>query len=253
MDTLRILELIARIISPVTALLSVWLAYRTLDISFRARRELSLAEQIGNIHSMFVEAYLERRFRQPIRFGDIEVLTLKEARNILPHKIRPPNDQTFKEAREGFLTRTLDPSSWENKFAYEVSLGLQQVGIAVLSGAIPLSFVLASNADQIVEDWLYCYRLVKEVIRGRPGAPMPQSTKLRGVVHFHRMHAEWLAYASAIWLSNHWSGGHLQSLLDELGDIETLQKRERQLRTFASSLIPEATNMTIVRILGVLE
>lgn len=238
---------IAPVVSSLAALATVIVAYLALRATIRFRSELSLSEQIGNVPDLYVKEYLYRQFSTPLRVGTQELHTLKDARALAKEEITPRDNETPEQAKERFLNATLD-SNWENKFVYELSLALEQVGAMILVGAIPLELVLAINGDQIVDDWMYCSRFIEKRLRNPQVAPTSRVHDAKNI-YYHRRHGEWLAYAAAIWLFQKWEGGHLIDLEATFGNVETMRKRELELRQVDSELIPETTQKSLRRIL----
>ena len=238
---------IAVVVTSLAALATAIVAYLALRATIRFRSELSLSEQIGNVPDLYVMEYLDRRFSVPLCVGTQELHTLKEARALTKEEIKPKDNETPEQARERFLNATLG-SGWENKFAYELSLGVERAGAMVLAGAIPLQLVLALNGGQIVDDWMYCSRFIEKRLRNSQDAPTSRGHDAKNI-YYHRRHGEWLAYAAAIWLFQKWEGGHLSDLKATFGNVETMHKHEQELRRIDSELIPKATQNSLRRIL----
>jgi hypothetical protein len=231
-------------------ILSALVALLAILFAFRFRREPSRAEQMKNISELFIKEYLDRAFPHPITIGQASVTTLKDARCLARAAVAPKNGETAGESRKNFLSHTLDQSSWENKFAYELSLALEGVGAAVFAGALPLDFVLAVNADQIVEDWSYAEAFVNsENLRRRPDAPIPRRSSLQAVVFYHRRHAEWLVYVAGLWLSRNWISGQEKRMAIDLS-VPTIRCRERAIRQMDKSLLASSTKSTLRRLIG---
>lgn len=243
------LNVLVSVFQALIALISLLLASAALQLSIRARRVLSTADQLSNIVPLFNDTYQFRQFPQQLVIERNKVINLKEARVYVKKALAPKNNESVEQAREKLLSRTLILPSWENTFAYEVSLGLEIVGASVLAGAIPLSFVLGSNALQIVDDWLLCERLVNEKIRQQPEAVHLIDVSLQGEIRMQRIHGEWLAYASALWLSRSWSGGILDQFIDKAGGKKMLEKSEKRLRQHSLGLMTDDTERAITRML----
>ena len=231
-------------------ILSALVALLAILFAFRFRREPSRAEQMKNISELFIKKHLDRVFQNPISIGQKSVTTLKEARRSASAAVAPKNGEAAGKSREDFLSRTLDQSTWENKFAYELSIALEELGAAIFAGALPLDFVLALNADQIVEDWSYVETFVNsEKLRRRSDAPIPKRSSLQGDVFYHRRHAEWLVYVADLWLSRNWISGQEKRMAIELS-ISTIRRRERALRQMDKSLLASSTKSTLRRMIG---
>jgi hypothetical protein len=241
-------------ITAIIAFFSFMVASLTLCYLLKFRSELALPEQIANIPDFLSKEYLERRFPPRVTKQFEWLHTLKDARFAASKRLQ--QEENYKDAINRFqaLTLNLNGNFWENNFAYELSLALDQVGVMVLAGAIPLNIVLAMNAPQIVEDWGYCSKLVKDEIRDkRPLKPKESDDKTW--IRFHRRHGEWLVYAAAIYLDRYWTGRLLDDLISVVcdGDMKTIRKREEELWEKFTKLeysIPKNTKNEIEKLLG---
>jgi hypothetical protein len=87
--------------------------------------------------------------------------------------------------------------------AAEIAARLQDLGILVYSGSLPVQYVLLDIADSIIEDWRLCrswvhsYRYESE----QEDHTAAQFTNEQDV-HYHRRHAEWIALIASIWWLN---------------------------------------------------
>lgn len=240
------------IVTAVTLLVSfssVIVALLALARASRFRSELALSEQLNYVPEILNKEYLDRQLTTPIAYSEIELHNLKQARRCVQKQIESTEDKSPEESYNDFLDSTLIDKTWENEYAYEVSIGLESVGIAGLGGALPLNLVFELCALLVVEDWGYCYRFVEEKLRRGPDALRPKSDADEGVIGLHRRHGEWLAYASAIYLEKHWEGEHLDQLVSRLGGVGLIQKKERIIREFHSDMTPSAVKKNIKKLL----
>ena len=143
---------IVQIIGLITSLITVIVSLYTLSTAFRFRSELALSEQITNVPLLLSQDYVDRKFIPPIYTDDKEINSIRDARLLAQKAIRPSDSKTEKDARLQFLENTMEDGTWENKFAYEVSLGLERVGLMVLSGGLPANYVFEDAALVIIED-----------------------------------------------------------------------------------------------------
>lgn len=197
------------------------------------RRELSFSEHIANAPEFLYKEYINRELAKPITIDGQEYNTLREARNAITKRIG-------KKERQG-LTSIKD-EAW-NEFTYQLSIALQNVGLMILAGAVPIKLVLPNVAGLIVEDWNLCSKIVEA---RRTVAPMLKtSKKLSAPIYFQRRHAEWLATAAAIYLYNYWEGEGLNEWLHQFQAFEKLEKREQELRGAEPYLVLDKTSKEI--------
>ena len=239
----QLLTAIGALVSATIAAIAIWHAKR-------ARSEVSWPDQIANLPDFFRNEYTERAFVPPVEVSSTHKLhTLKDARLLLHQGLLSQETNRIDQVLGEFHRNTLEIGTWQNRFAYELSLGLQSVGAMVLAGAIPLGWVLAVNGTQIIEDWIYCSRLVQERIRA---SNRINAKNLTGPNHvgYHRRHGEWLAYAAAIYVSQNWEGDYIDHLLRQMGDLKFIREREREIRQLESGIIPRSTNVRVEKVLG---
>ena len=232
-ETVAIGSLIVTIISLTVSIFAVVLV-------IRFRRELSLSEQVANVPELLYREYIYRKLPSPIIIDGKELSTLKEARNAVRQQIK-----RGKTPEEIFYGKN---SGLQNEFSYQVSVGLQHIGLLILMGAIPIKLVLLDIGLLIVEDWKYCSKLVKEELR--ENAPrLKTNKKLSEPIYFQRRHAEWLVHAAALYLHNYWEGEKVNELFSLLGDARTMQKREKELRKSEPGLVSDKTSKEIEKFL----
>ncbi len=191
---------------------------------FRYRREFSLPEQVSNVPELLNREYGYREFTESIEFKGPMPKTMMDARKIIRRKEEANSIEQTSFCKEGTL---------ENEFAYQISIALQNVGMMVLSGAIPIKLVLPNIGKMIVEDWIRCYQLVERIRKKEIEMKNIGSSDLS--ISFGRRHAEWLAFSAAIYLGNYWKGKDLDDMLKKFMnlykiDLEGVKKREKQLR-----------------------
>ncbi|HEX3048465.1 MAG TPA: hypothetical protein VHY08_27195 [Bacillota bacterium] len=228
-------------------LIAVFIAYLSLMAALRFRKEISFPEQVANIPELFKDIYLERQFNPPITINNIEYHTLRDVRAIVEKEIKIPG-KDHKQGKQNFINKTLELGTWQNKFAYELSLGLQIVGSMVLMGALPINYILSGNGLQFIEDWGYCRKLITDKIRSEKGIEVLIKNQ---EIPVHRRHGEWLVCASAIYFTNRYKGKRLEELMSYIGDIVMIKKREREIRRFDADIIPAATKKAIIKLLQV--
>ena len=90
----------------------------------------------------------------------------------------------------------------QNRIAYATAEITQDLGLACFSGTIPINYILASNADAVLDDWLICASWVKnyrekQQVRGR----MYGKQK----IPFHRRHGEWIASVCYLYMKGTWT------------------------------------------------
>jgi hypothetical protein len=202
------------LLGSIISLLSVIIAFYSIILAFRFRSELGFSEQISNLPNFIGKNYWNREIVPPIMVKDVELQNLKDARALVAKEIKSTENGYAEDALNSFLAATVQLGTWQNKVAYQISLGLEQVGLNVLSGAHDLE-------AKVRED--------------------------RELIRFHRLHGEWLAYATGIYMHNLWTGDSLKKLIDSLGGIEEIKHREKTIRQFIirTKLIPKSTQRQI--------
>jgi len=179
--------------------------------------------------------YVEREFNPPIRIKNESVTSIKQARRYADEDCEPKRNESKKEAKDRFLKATLDVAkgSWQNRFAYEVSIGLERIGALVLVGALPTDLLLADCAQIIVKDWFYCSELIKQIRSNSSFNKIVPKCNF----DFERRHATWIVCVAALWLSNNWKSKYIDSIIELFGGLEPLKKYEREFRKFESSIL----------------
>ena len=242
-------ELVYGLVGAIAGALSALIALFAVFQALRFRSESSVPEKIANLPEYLSKQYVDRVFEIRHKNGRRRTITLRDARLLAKRDISPRRGESIAAARHRFVAATLEVGSWQNRFAYEVSIGLEWVGAMVLSGAIPLVLVLSLDSLLIIEDWVYCKQLVANVIRGQQ-PPLPKDRGYRPFVGFHRRHAEWLACAAAIYISDNWTSTQLDGLLPLLGDSALIRSTEQAIRKFERPLISPSTRRELDHLLG---
>lgn len=227
-SVLDVLDALSSIASTVVAAAAL---YATARLNTALRRQ----EQVNNIPRLFLDEYADGRLSRPVQVPDLgagaTVSTLREAREHIRCFASDP------AAWEQFLAMTKIVGNWENRIAYEFSLALQKLGASVFVGAIPLDFVLATGATQIITDWGYCHQLVERI---RTDSPISPGTRLGPAqqVGYHRRHAEWLAYVAAVWLHQTWRSVELTVFLNAAAPADPGKGRDsRQIALVRKKLL----------------
>ena len=197
------------------------------------RKELSLSEQIANAPEFLYKEYINRELEKPIIMNGEHYKKLREARNAFTDRLKK---------QDGLKRGMTEGEAWTD-FTYQLSIALQNLGLMILAGAIPIKLVLPNVAGLIVEDWNRC----SEVVEARRNKPicLRSRKKLSAPIYFQRRHAEWLASAAKIYLHNYFEGAGLDSLLVSSEDFEKLEKRERELREAEPNLVFGKTSKEI--------
>ena len=245
------IDMIISLISSLISFFSVIIALYSIRLAFRFRTELGLSEQISNIPEFIREEYWFKQISPPISIGDEEISTLKDGRFYIYEKMKFADVNNFEEELNRFLDKTVNRKTWQNKIAYQISLGVDQVGLYVLSGGLPAQFVFAVSANQLMEDWLYCSRLVTDIFRDpHEIKPKPGITSDR--IRFHRYHGEWIAYASTIYMNKYWDGEKIDIVIKLLGGIDDIKNMEKTIRKFAihTGFVHQSTQKYLEREFG---
>ncbi len=222
---------------------SLTMAILALLSTYQFRRELAYPEQASHIADLFIGLYLDRQFPTPVVADGKTYTTLKQARESIRNRLRgkPLNEQ--KKLLDEFREATLNPDSWENSFAYELSLAQERVGAMVFTGVLPLETVLAINGYGIVEDWAYSSRLTETHIR-QPDDPV----SVKGSVPFQRRHAEWLACVASLYVSTHWRSQKQNLFIDYVGTRASILEKESDLRQLEGFLLSSRTARSVDRL-----
>lgn len=163
--------------------------------------------------------YLDRQFRStaapkiPTGEGETkEVVSVREAK-YYALKIDP----------EDWATESLKVGTWQNKVAFEIGISLQRLGSLAFFGAIPIGWLLHLNSDQIIDDWLLCRAWIKDY------QDKQQTSLVKWTIEtpFHRRHAEWIALAASIWMSQYCSGYKPAERI--IADYDTIDKARARL------------------------
>jgi hypothetical protein len=186
-------------------------------LAYHFRKELSFPEQVANVPELLNREYVYREIRI-----DDKNFSLEDIRRRMRTK---PAEAIEKEILD---TESLPES---NRFAYEASVGLQRIGIMILLGAIPIKLVVPTIGKLIVEDWRYCSKLIEKLRQD------DLTLKANKNIQYSRRHAEWLAYASALYIYNNWQGNLTTKIKQLFGDRLSMEKRERELRNAEGKLI----------------
>ena len=145
------------------------------------------------IFTIVLSEYLDRGFSSTSPPEDAPkvdgepIQQMRELKRLAKYQ-KMQNEQAWKEASVS------DKHPWQNKLAFELSIALERIGIAVFTGVVPANVFLALAADQVLDDWSLCEAWV-ENHQMKEDARDPEFG-----VHFHRRHAEWLFLFSALWM-----------------------------------------------------
>lgn len=220
------------LLSFLTDLATVIISLVVLCFAVTLRDRLSLGEQIANIPELLNDLYIFGKIPPPHfeveskKYVKIKKLKyFRDARNIINSKIK---DEEL--SLECFYENTLKiGKTWENNYTYHVSISLNQLGLMILSGAVPINLALSNISDIILLDWMYCKKLIKKI---RLDDPIKCKTEHRSDIYIIRKNAEWIAYAAAIYKLNKWTGFKCQKTIRSLGEksYEDIKKREIILR-----------------------
>lgn len=192
---------------------------------YNFRQELAYSEQVNHIRDLYIGEYIDRRFLNPVVIEGETYATLKEVRRIVQKRLDGKSLDEQRRILNEFREATLRQNTWENAFAYQLTLAQERVGELVLSGVLPLETILSMNGYQILEDWAYSSRLIEAEIQ-KPEDPV----SVRGSVPFKRRHAEWLACIAALYTTKHWRSQRLSLFIDYIGARATILEKELNIR-----------------------
>lgn len=219
---------------------SLTAAIFALISTYEFRRELAYPEQASHIADLFVGIYLDRQFPTPVVADGKTCTTLKQARELIRGRLRGKPLDEQKRLLEEFREATLKSDSWENAFAYELTLAQERVGAMVFTGVLPLETILAVNGYGILEDWAYSSRLTESRIR-QPEDPV----SVKGSVPFQRRHAEWLACVASLYVSKHWRSQKQDLFIGYVGTRASILEKETNLRQLEGFLLSSRTARSV--------
>jgi hypothetical protein len=225
---------------------------RMADEMHESKIALGLAEKTRSLPAFLGRDYLDRSLSSPLHIPYGDAYNLKDVRVFVRTELETRGNESREKLRKRFINSTLEKGSWQNRYTHELSLELQRLGAMVLAGAIPVNLVLAFHGYSIIEDWGYCSPLLECKIRGTKTPMREIDIDQKMEIPFHRRHAEWLACAAAIYMSQYFKGGNLDELLLSFGnDMEGIREREKAIRESETELkvIPDGTQREIRELL----
>jgi len=243
------IELILAIATAFAGLVTSAIAFLAIIQAFHFRTEASTPEKLANIPDYLNKQYVDRDYETSFKGEKKHSVTLREARLFVVKDLIPKSNETTLDARKRFVAKTFKIGTWQNQFAYEVSLGLEWVGAMILAGAIPLSLVLSQDSLLIIKDWTYCKDFVEKLVRAAVPT-VPKKNKFPTFIRYQRRHAEWLVYAAGIYLSNNWKNPQFDDLFSIIGPLELIKIKEQFLRKLELQSIPSSMRKEINKILG---
>lgn len=211
--------------------------------AYKTDKEFSNKEAIQNINELFLDRYSRRFLTSEYKYSDNDYKTLRELRTL----IQSMYGISDASALNHYYEQSLIIGTVENKFAYEASLALQEIGLMVLTGAIPLEIAISSNGHQFMEDWLYCYKLVYDRIRSTQKFV---KRKIASKVGYPRIHAEWLSNFSYIFFSKEWESDFFTIYKNHFESQNMLPKSiEQEIRRIEGQIIPKYINRKIEKLI----
>ena len=144
-----------------------------------------------------------------------------------------------------------DKKGWENRCAFLTAEGLQQVGLAAMTGAIPLDATLANVADVIFDDWLIAAPWIRSYQKREAAWKMDLGGS-DGVVPYHRRHAEWIFLVALAWFrKQRWLYPDAYKDNPHIVDAAKCARRLEQLSKADDELIPESVKLDVKRLTGI--
>ena len=213
-------------------LISLIITLYILSFTFTFRRNLSLSERYSNISVLFHKEYLDREMDKELTYDAAHKPTKKieVVRDYVRSRHSDPN--FLSEFRENSINFAM----WQYDFVEEICHGLQDAGVAAISGAIPLRLVLSDAAHVIVEDWKYA----KDYLENwrEKSAERVHATGSPSVL-WSRRHGEWLVCVAAIYLWVYWDCAGTRKLMsDPRLQLKYCLHREEELRQNEWDLSP---------------
>lgn len=236
----QVLQALAAVIMTAIAFVSLvavlWYQTRRVSAVTQALEAQQATHAGTGIFDIVLSQYLDRHFTsaEPPEVDGRRVERIRELKS-RAQKQR----QTDKEA---WAKASIDSQArgWENRLAYELSIAMERVGIAVFTGVVPAGFFLALAADQVLDDWMLCEDWVTNY-RKSESARDPKVG-----VYFHRRHGEWLFLLSALWMER--SFPKYPPLAQACRNRSPLKEDFVKLTRLESSLMPEWVQLQIARI-----
>ena len=202
--------------------------------TLRLRRELSLDQKLGNVTALFHSEYLDRKLDHPVDLPD-EKKTKTDRIEVIRDFVRQKfaTDKNFAAA---FADNSIKFGTWEYVFVEELMHGLQDLGIAVASGALPLPLVLADAGHVILEDYSYAITYLK-LWREQSCESLHASENSE--LFWSRRHGEWIVHVAVIFIARNWACPATVTLIQRLGlDLDKCLRRERAIRMQEWQLFP---------------
>lgn len=184
-QALRGLVALPVVISVTAAVVAIWHHRRIVRIQHAAYNARALFEIV-------VQQYLDRPFSATRAPEHVQFANLRDAKR---RALGELNSDPLSWAQD-----ITDESGWRNKVAFELSVALERLGVAVATGVVPLRFLLPLAAGQILDDWRICKPWVDF---HRQNEPLFES---QTAIPFQRRHAEWLALLCAVWMNRAYAG-----------------------------------------------
>lgn len=203
----------------------------------RMWNRLTQGEKVSNIPELLNEIYIFGKMKCVSRsckengvYPKITSLdNFRDCRNIISEKIREDPEKYLKK----YNKKTLCIGKWENHYAYNVSIALNRIGYYILNGAIPIDFVIPNVVSIIISDWRNCKELITQKLRIANKDTIKEIDSRIPKTYVVRMHAEWLAYASAYYMLSRYDLNDKNRILDLFPECNatSIKKREQQLRS----------------------
>jgi hypothetical protein len=218
-------------VAATTALLVVVGGWQVRSLT-KATKLQTRAQQLVNLNSYLLAGYLDRRFIPPLPTSEIRqrIFTMRDGRRLAQTLVReslrgPIDEQKWNR----FVERTLCEGQWENRFVFELSGVLDRLASLIALGAVDPTAAFALNAVSWIFDWAISLPLV-DAVRKQQEQILQLTTRSGNTAAF-RAGAQWLAYASAVYLwrnTTGWDPKNLHSI--RVQTVDQLIRDERQTR-----------------------
>lgn len=222
------------LLSLMLTLVSMIMTLYIFSITISFRRNLSLSEKYSNINILFHKLYLDREMGKPLsnEAGLDQTTKIEAVREYVRRRCLEPHFLSE------FRVNSMKYGTWEFLFAEELCHGLQDAGVAAISGAIPLRLVLSDAAHVIVEDWSYARDYLKN---WRENSPERLHATRLASIPWSRRHGEWLVCVAGIYLWLYWDCEVTRILMSDANAMLPLEyclRREKELRQNEWDLSP---------------
>ncbi|MEL6537798.1 MAG: hypothetical protein AAFQ98_20420 [Bacteroidota bacterium] len=233
--------------TPTTILLILSLAslFTAIAALLLLRNQRAPNASLTALPEILNQHYLQRSLSQTGTDGETytDVKTLKHA-TLAQHGYG--KDKSWAEVLESFHPKSTEATP-ENAMAYSLSMGMEQVGMLLTSGAIPLLPTFQLAGIQLATDWSLCHPVVSQKLREEKALTFANQPD----VALHRVHAEWAGLVAYFMVQQQFAGSFVEQLKQAYQQQYPDPKKRLQLLNLSlQTLMPAATRAEITRWVG---